>query len=68
MLDETKISEKIIAVRRRWCQHVRVGYILLSSKIFTLDGHNLSNFQWLPLVIQRPLHCFFVEALVFYSH
>ena len=56
MLNETKILEKNIAVKRRWCQHVRIGYcILLSSKIFTLDGHNLSNFQWLPLVTQRPL-------------
>ncbi len=55
--------QKNIAVKRRWCQHARICYILLSSKIFTLDGHNLSDFQWLPLFTQRPLNRLFWRSL-----
>jgi hypothetical protein len=36
MLDETKILEKNIAVKRRWCQHARIGYILMSRVKYSL--------------------------------
>ena len=36
ILDETKTSEKSLAVKRRWCQHIRVGFIL-SCEIFRLS-------------------------------
>lgn len=75
MLGETKILEISVAVKRRRCQNDKVGYILLSqhmeknSKIYTLDGDKLSNFQWLLLVIQRPLNRLFLrKALHFHFH
>ncbi len=64
MSDETKISEKNLAVKRGWCQHIKVGYTL-SCEIFTLDGDNFSNFQSMPLVIQRPFNCIFLRNLGF---